>query len=249
MAIQFHPTESLASVATVIRTYPNPHIIEWFIGEDGLKIPTTKIHRELAGHLHDGPGPITYWLYDLTAWAAFRQSNRQLNQVDPTVAQIQSLNVPTIKTLVSADFFTWLLAPTRQAWVQSVLADPEIYQISSQYPETGIKLGSILTDPVFGKWSHRDAGKSYSAFQYLEGVYLIETLHRAGPDGSILFVLPNDEFKYYQVPRLMGDLMTLGLTGRPISFMSFTYGSKPHHRPYSGNNKIIKTVTRETFGL
>jgi hypothetical protein len=247
MSIQFYSTRSLDDVATLIHNYPYPQVVEWFIGEDGLKIPTTKIHRQLSKHLSNLP--VTYWLYDLTAWAAFRQSHRRLNQIDSTVGQIDALTINNVRTLTAADFFTWLHRPSRRPWIESILSDPVIYGVSSEYPETGIRLGSILPDPMWERWAHQDTGKAYSSFQYLELFYLIETVHQANPSGTIILVLPNDETKYYQVSRLMADLMTLGLAEISLVFLSFAYGSKPHHRPYSGNNKVITTVTRETLGV
>jgi hypothetical protein len=47
MSVQFNQTYPLTSVAEIIRSYPNPQIIEWFIGEDGLKVPTTRFTANL----------------------------------------------------------------------------------------------------------------------------------------------------------------------------------------------------------
>lgn len=236
--------------SNITSSLSNPHIVEWFIGENGLKAPTLKIHQELASKITI---PVTYWLYDLTSWAAFRDPKRNLTEIDPNVEIIASFNHPNIRSIASSEFFKWLYMHSE--WVQDVLSDPSVYEVSSQYPDMGVSIAQLfsndttaipnITTSLFTT-HYSDTGKCYSAFQYIEGCYLISRL--ASEQTSLCFVLPNDEDKYYRIPRLANDLEYLQCKGS-VYFFTFPYGSKLHHRPYSGNSKLIKAISRKDLAI
>ena len=232
--ISFLPTRPIEDISSLLKSEPNIVVVEWFIGEEGLKAPSLKVHSAIKGIPN-----VHYCLYDLTAWTPFRSNKRDLMCEHPLVGEINTTFPSTIRAVSSCTFFTWI--KTNPQLTHRILSDPRLYQVSSTFPPTGISLASLgLPDPL----SIGDAGKAYSAYQYLEFIFLVEYLTQfvtRSEDYRLVFVLPNYEDKYYRVrPELESDLQPFRWRG--ITFATFSYGTKPFHRPYSGNNKVTKAL-------
>jgi hypothetical protein len=94
----------------------------------------------------------------------------------------------------------------------------------------------------------------YSALQYLEGCYLVDEVVRDAlqnndlPEISIVFALPNDEWKYYQsddngfatdLTPILQQSFGSSLDGKVIRvyFWTFRY-NQGRGRPYNSGSKI-----------
>lgn len=234
--LSFHPIRPLEDIPPLLRSESRLVVVEWFIGEEGLKDPSLKVHSVLKGIPN-----VTYCLYDLTAWTPFRSNRGDLTCESPLVKEINDTFPPSIRAVASSAFFNWIRNNREKATV--ILSDPRLYQVSATYPKTNITLSSLgLPDPL----NIGDAGHAYSAYQYLEVLFLVDHLSYYVPDPReyhLMFVLPNDETKYYLVKSLEEFLADLQpVRWKRVSWVTFTYGNKPYHRPYSGNNKTIKEV-------
>ena len=87
----------------------------------------------------------------------------------------------------------------------SIISQRDFIRKPSQHvPDYSISLRETFQDncPVASDWYDVDNSKCYSILQYLEGCLLVEDAidqnKQHNEDIQIVFVLPNDEIKYYK---------------------------------------------------
>ena len=163
--------------------------------------------------------------------------------------EIEKLSIPEIHCIRAADIFKKMeaLDPISIDYFRKALRRSFIHKSSENAPDSHIPLQSILNCPVASEWAHKDASKCYSTLQYLEGCLLVEEIVQksAEQEVDILFVLPNDELKYYQdatgaFEQDVAFLLHHSDKRVQIQFYSFPYGENEQHRPYNAPGKVYK---------
>jgi hypothetical protein len=136
--------------------------------------------------------------------------------------------------------------PHEIAFWRTALSRDFLKKSSEQFAPSYRLIGDIF--PQNGSLPHKfaewDAAKAYSMFQYLEAHLIIQEIlaKKNGPYGDLVFLLPNDELKYYQDPKnsFQTDLCRHVLCELTVSFYSFPYGTKQEHRPYNAPGSVVK---------
>lgn len=207
--VYFKKYLTTAELVKEIGALPNPQVIFWYMGPYGLRQDGVKFYKKVLGQLMPLKNEPNCLLYDLTAWAAFGDRKRAIDAVNQNIKGINALAIPRIRGLGSNKFFEGLIAEANPMVVtylrDVVLKRPWLDKISEDFPEKKIKVKEVFESkcPILANMLEKDTGKSYSAFQYLEGIYLIDQilkteLGKAGDEINIVFALPNDEWKYYE---------------------------------------------------
>lgn len=244
-----------------------PQLIFWYMGEHGFREEGVKYYQKKLGKILQLKNEAICSLYDLTAWAALRKPDRTFKDFNQNVEQINQFAIPRLQALKSSDFFQWLGEEKNSsiaAYIKDIiLKRPFIFKVSQEFPETGIKIGELFFKhcPILEPEYERDTGKAYSAFQYIEGCYLInrileDALKEETEKINIAFVLPNDEWKYYEnaensfaqdvtylVKAKFGELASKKQIN--IYFYTFPFGKHSYSRPYNSGSKNIELVTQE----
>jgi hypothetical protein len=249
LTVDFYAHLPIPQIIDEIAHLTSPHVFLWYFGPYGLKKAGVDFYKKnlispLLAHRQ-----LIFWLMDLTAWGAFRDRHVPITEVSSLAEEIENFSIPQIHCMNAADIFKKMeaLDPASVAYFQKALRRGFIHKSSENAPTTDIPLHSILTCPVISEWSNHDASKCYSTLQYLEGCLLIEEIVQKSSlrEVEIVFILPNDELKYYQdeTNAFQQDVAFLvekyGKSVR-IKFYSFQYGEQEQHRPYNAPGKVYK---------
>lgn len=248
-----------------------PRVIFWYIGAYGLKQEGVNFYRKRLAKLLDLSKDIRCYLYDLSSWEAFKKRESRIDRPpDPNVAIINGFAIERIKAISANDFFRWITNEKREKAVglfSEIVRSEGLYSASANFPPTNLCLGEIFnrTAPMLETQFNRDSSKSYSAVQYVEGIYLIDRLIQDEltednrKDIQLAFALPNDENKYYQTSSrsFAADVQTYlelnwgeKLQGRNVcvTFFSFTFGNGMGNRPYNAGNKLVNQLNPKDLG-
>ncbi|MDE3046276.1 MAG: hypothetical protein KGJ02_06505 [Verrucomicrobiota bacterium] len=215
----------------------------WYIGSHGLKHEAISFYQPHISTLWSRGATIK--LYDLTAWSVFSGIGK-LDHQSRHVAAINLFAIERIQAIASSDFIHWLKKPPNPEYMQkTLLVREEIYKLSADIPEAGLKMGQVFGDefPLLAPLQKLDVARCYSALQYLEGIYLVETALKTQPK-RICFHLVNHERNYYPAP-FAKDLTHLIQTIHDVSieFWSTSYGEAAHHRPYNRGKALKGSLT------
>lgn len=209
--------------------YANPQMIVWYSGEDGLTKRCFDFYQsQLINKLYSGENKNKDWclyLYDLWAWRGLKCS------LDVLLDQKQGMRWldEHSEVIPSGTFFASLLHNDSfmAAFFKKIMDDtlkegPRafIFDKSKTYPDNhqsfiglfkGYNQGSscsLLAHPAFlypktGTGGFKDTAKSYSALQYLEGLWLaIQMIQQNVNNGirniQLFFILPTGETDYYR---------------------------------------------------
>ncbi len=146
-------------------------------------------------------------------------------------------------------------------YFRKALQQDFIRQPSNGFAQIGTRVREVVgaNCAVIADWYDCDVSQAYSVLQYLEGCLIVEEIlarvvcGRQSTDQQIVFVLPNDELKYYRdehssfqqdVEFLLAkrceelNIRNLNLS---IKFLSFRYGTQVEHRPYNAPGKVIRS--------
>ena len=158
--------------------------------------------------------------------------------------------------IASKDFFQWLCGLNFEqcACICNILQKNFIWQKSTQFvtkeknkgnnPLNGIVLSEVLNypDQLKNWFEGKDTVYIYSALQYLEGIFLVQTLLQQELDKkNIVFLLPSDEYTYFQDQKLLdtcksfqNDLnILIPIHESPtVWFYNFDYKNNGCMRPY-----------------
>lgn len=132
-----------------------------------------------------------------------------------------------------------------------------IYDKSKTFFKNGFKIQDAFNSkcPALEPIHKLDCTHSYSALQYIEGLYLVEKLVQEAVNAgtrevNLIFALPDDEWKYYfdnsnsflqDVKNLLGSKLGDKIADKKINieFCTFTYGDK---RPYNDGVQEIEKI-------
>lgn len=104
--------------------------------------------------------------------------------------------------------------------------------------------------PNLEELGNQDTALAYSALQYIEGLYLVSRIVQSQRNPNIVFILPNDEHKYYvaenggfetDLRQVLIAQEGLDVSRRRItvSVQTFTYMDAQNARPYIGSGPKI----------
>jgi hypothetical protein len=260
--IEFQSNLSREGLLKKVQQLGRSQVIFWYIGENGIAGETVNYYSKYISALSNRS---VCWLYDLTAWRALKSKERSLTTTNPNVEVINGHNLPNCRALPSSDFFRWIQQennPEVNSYIKDVvLKNPFVVQASKNY-QYNRSIGEVFETncPILEEQYGEDAGKIYSALQYIEAIYLIERLVKVELQNltqaiTIVFALPNDESKYYQnkegsfakdLTHLLREKLGTGLCGKTISikFYAFKY-LKTKDRPYNAGGLKIASIAKE----
>lgn len=250
LQVEFVSGINTKDLISKVSSLTHPQIIFWYIGCNGLKERTAHFYRDaLINPLLNSPCSPSFWLYDLTAWNAFKTKKYPITKKSSCCEKLSQILPGTLFCISSADILSNF---PQTNWMTSILKRKSIYSASSKFSYSNIPLDTVFSDiSLTSSLLETDASKAYSAFQYLEAFLLIEKLLRSRNTTAheIIFALPNDELKYYPQDIFEDDLRsflqhtfpTQELSNYHISvrFLSFFYGSQETQRPYNARGKTL----------
>ncbi len=245
--VSFANSQPIEQVINEIKLFSNPQIILWYIGCNGLRNEGAQFYKNslIVPILMQKP-EATFWLVDLTAWGAFKDSFGSINKSSSCCDAIEQFTDPRIKCIRSSVIFKRmqdLSDPELIDYFRIALRKNFLHKPSEKFSNKNILVKDIFSDrcPVMEDWMTQDVSKAYSVFQYLEGCFLIEEIVTQMKGCQITFALPNDEIKYYrdELDSFQKDV-SFFLSRRclenievQIKFLAFQYGNELQHRPYN----------------
>lgn len=222
------------------------HVVLWYFGANGLRYNGVKFYQNIIRRLISNSNTVT--LYDMSAWRALFNADAKFTDENPNADLVAHLSDGNVKSAKSSDFFRWIANAQADVaeWMDSIFRRSELYRVSEGYPDSGIRVGDAFVSSFDSESDairsirHLDGSKAYSALQYLEMIYLTSVFQV-----NTVFLLPNDEIKYYPAS-IQGDLRNFPKReiDREVVIFSFRYGDKPNHRPYISGQKCVKVLTK-----
>ncbi len=250
-----------------IRGCENPQVIFWYIGTYGLREQGVKYYRkDLSKILQTSNAECQ--LYDLTAWAPFsvKSSDGTVQDFNKNADLINQFAIPRIRCLKSCDYFKWLCnlnLNSKLEDLKKVLKERNfIFKASQDFPDAKRTIGDIFQKqcPLLEELYEQDCAKYYSTLQYIEGIYLIETIVQQALSQNaeqktinLIFALPNQEANYYfdeensfmkDVKAVLQDEYQALLKGKTVNvmFYSFMFGDGVRNRPYNAGPTNIEKL-------
>lgn len=246
-----------AQLVEAIRQVKRPEVIFWYIGVYGLRENGVRYYRKDLSKILE-TSEASCQLYDLTAWIPFKLEGQagSIESFNRNVDLINGFAIPRIQCRKSSGFFEWMksIQPGRTMdFLKRILKRPFIYKISEGFPESIMNIGDVFQKqcPLLEEMYEKKASKCYSALQYLEGIYLIQTLvgemlmrDPASQEINLIFALPNQEYLYFQdeanslamdVKDILKETCGANLKGKTVnvSFYCFQFGDGKKNRPYN----------------
>lgn len=234
----------------IIEKTEYPHIIVWYGGESGVNKEGAQFYKDhIFSEFNKQDKPFKFYLYDLIAWGGLRNLRASVKTKDKLAENIKTSRYSFIH---SADFFNDLIQEKNpeiiQYYNETILKNPVL-----SYPSTGRKPNHIMVKDVLSAESLKtihdiDTAYAYSPLQYLEGIYLAKTIiNSSNTKQNIIFMLPNDEYKYYTSPSLQEDLNKIIKRDSNIIFVNFKYGDEIYKRPYISKAKKVNKLEIESY--
>lgn len=233
-------------------------IIVWYSGVNGLNKESVCFYREKIFNPIKTKVKCTFWLLDLCAWKAFTYPGFDISNKDENIQKISFFKSTFLEVIYSSEIFhrmNALKSKKKNRFLEKVLEKKSIYRKSSYFKNSNIILNDIFKNGFnfLSKIKSMDSNKAYSAIQYLEIFFIIEKIlsRSTKKNVKLIFLLPNDEIEFYFLEnnRFNKDLKCfLNLYGfknkfnsLKIEFISFEFGKKLIHRPYSNpRNSMIE---------
>jgi len=241
-----------------------PEVILWYAGAYGLKENATAYYRHHIAKMMEATNNCRVNLFDLAAWGAFRNVS-SIESRNKSAIQINQWGLSRLRCIHSADIFKNFLIEepgTRAFITDTVLRRDFIFKSSLGFKENHLTIGDVFKRncPILEPLYDLDTAKAYSPIQYLEGLFLIESLVKERlseqSDINIVFVLPNDEPKYYRddsgsfesdVQTFLMERCRDAIAGFKykihIHFMNFSFGNGTSDRPYNDGTKTVQKVS------
>ncbi len=263
VSVEFKDEMDISEIQDQIISLSSCHIVMWYVGCYGLRKAGVEYYRDhlISSIFHENQAS-QFWLVDLTAWNAFKKGSATfLDRTSDSCEFIERLS-ERIRCMKSADIFKKMRDISDKDVIQyfkQALSRVFIGHSSLLFPSLGRTVGEIFSDncPIMENWFSLDIARAYSIFQYLEGCLLVEEIFFAQDrDPSqcceIVFLLPNDELKYYKdssgsfqkdVEYLISQKcksLKIERFDIRIKFFSFKYGNRLTDRPYNAPGKVLK---------
>lgn len=241
----------------------SPQIIMWYIGIYGLKKQSVDFYREELIYPIFSKNPTAFfWLVDLTAWGAFKNSKVPISRFSCHATKLNERIDKRIKCIKSSDIFNKMQSIDDSILIQyfkKALLRKFVWAVSNNAKDSQLTIRDIFNNycPLLSDFFDCNLGKSYSMLQYLEGCLLIDEIihflckNKFNDEVEISFVIPNDEIKYYQgqINYFQMDVNYLinfyklnisFLRKVNIKFLAFNYGNSIENRPYNAPGKVLK---------
>lgn len=232
----------------------------WYEGVEGLPRTGAAFYKEsIFDPLLKQKSDVFFNLYSLKGWD-FVNSASNLSDSELGDA-IERCNNAAFRCFYSSSFFQFYLALPQSnglyRWAEEELEQKKwLRDLSERYDPKGKTVKELFENrpTIFDCIGSLDVSKAYSYLQYMEGYYLIrDAVTRALAERSdsleLLFLLPNDENKYYKdLPQdlelmLKADLgESLGNIKVDVAFTLFAYGKRPSARPYIDRSKNARSI-------
>lgn len=262
--VEFEDDLSIEQVTSRICQLSNPQVIVWYIGYYGLRQMGVEFYKDfLISPVFKQNAEATFWLVDLTAWGAFKNSQCSIHNFNSYCNYIEGFLDKKIKCIKSAAIFKKMQEISDKDLInyfKKALKRNFISKASKDFPNKNIQIREIFSNrgAITADWYNHDVNKSYSIFQYFEGCLLVdeivmeEVINKKALDIQIVFAIPNDETKYYKDKAHSFQKDILFLVSKRcaslnikninlhIKFLAFKYGSHPNDRPYNSSGKILK---------
>ena len=264
--VNFNEEETLEEVVFHLNKLNNPQILLWYVGCYGLREFCVNFYKQglIIPVLRKNPRA-TFWFLDLTAWNAFTSPKGCITKFSSLCDKIKNFGDCRIRCVKTSELFEDMIKLSDENLVRRLsetFSKDFLKTASKGYPRSNIRVKDVFPKPcpIIKCLYEKDTSEAYSAFQYLEGCLLVLRvveqffLHRYEAINSsldIAFVLPNDEFKYYQddfqsfqsdLNLLLSTLYELPLKkdiDLSINFFSYLFGSEKRHRPYNAPSKVV----------
>lgn len=251
-------------VSEVNKIHNSPHLVLWYIGPEGLKKEGVKFYKDnILNPVLSQNENARFCLVDLTAWGAFKKENRSINLSSSCSSVIDDFPGGRISCIKSSQLLNKIQCPEDEEIANHfrlALRRDFLQNLSKKFPHIGVQLGNIFSESnsIAKEWGFLDVAKAYSMIQYLEGCFLVDEIvskaaavHECS-EIEIVFILPNDEYKYYQdesnffqrdIEFLISrrcrhvDISQFNIS---VHFYSFQYGSDQKMRPYNTPGGVYK---------
>lgn len=271
VVVAYNNMTEISDIVEQINTVKNPHIILWYIGTKGLKKQSVDFHKQIIDPIYKKNSNARFWLYDLTAWGALKDSNLSISKYSRHITKINMIDRARISCIQSSDIFKKMQEITDERLIehfQKSLSKDFIWKSSQDFPSSNLRIKDLFANncPLLTKYYNHDTNHGYSMLQYLEGCLLVDEIVNLTINAleeeclKIFFVLPNDEIKYYQditdyfkrdiefliIQRYGAALRNIKIM---VNFYSFKYGEFAYHRPYNGAGDSIKPHELHTIHM
>lgn len=231
----------------------NPQIVAWYIGESGITKSGASFYKEnIFDKFKTVEQPHKFHLYDLVAWQGLRNRQSSTMSKSKIAEHINKLQLSNHKSVHSSDFLQDIMSEEDENVIrhtrENILRNPQLYINSSGRRETGIKLREVLPARSLEPIHDLDTAHTYAALQYLEGIFLTKQIGLSQSEEkhqNVVFLLPNDEFKYYVSDQIEADMNILITNKIPadkrinVTFNSFRFGDSIQDRPYILRDKKL----------
>lgn len=219
----FKQNSNCPNMFAEIAKLANPQVILWYIGPQGFKEEGANFCRDRVRNMLKLPNKPECYLYDLTAWGAFAEIERTINEVNANVNVINDFAIERLRCFPSQDILQSMQKEENGKivkYVQDIVSQRSfIFKASENQDPVNKTVLEVFNgccpmlngycpilqgrEKVKTEILKLDAAKAYSAVQYIEGLYLVERmikecLRKGLPEINIVFALPENEWKYYQ---------------------------------------------------
>lgn len=249
MVCEPYPAESIIKGLSSIKGPLDVYF--WYEGTRSLpKLGAQFMTEQLFKPLYKLKQDIKLCLYSLKAWN-FSKVVSKMPFKTPLGEAISSINSKALECIYSFSFFQFCAQPIKQKRLYTFLSEelPKkewLVKLSSTQQKKGITVGAFFNNQssLFDCIAGLKLSCAYSAMQYVEAYYLVqESVKKGLANGQkrieIVFVLPNDESKYYvDLAKDIESMLELdfgkALLGIEvnITFHFFQYGNSESARPY-----------------
>lgn len=214
-------------------------IYSWFEGPQGLPVNGAaflrdRIYKPLASINRDA----TLILYSLKGW----DFNNPKGASSTLASAINRMNQVAIRSLTASEFFNYA---DENGIIQTHLGNEIekkkwLFELSETHKEKGKKAGDLFKGALFSRLKDLDIARCYAFLQYVECYFLIQrSIRLSKSEITIVFLLPNDEAKYYRdYPEEIEKLLKLDFGDNiqkisiRIEFLFFRFGDSIAARPY-----------------
>ncbi len=214
-------------------------IYSWFEGPQGMPMNgATSLRDRIYKPLYSINPDATLILYSLKGWDFFNPKSA----LSTLSNAINRMNQASLRSLSASDFFNYA---DEEGVIQSYLGKEIakkkwLLELSERHKEKEKKTGEIFKGSLLSLVKDLDIARCYAFLQYVEGYFLIQrSIRLSKSDITIVFLLPNDEAKYYrdypdEIEKLLkldfgSDIQKISIR---IEFLFFQYGESISDRPY-----------------
>lgn len=243
--INITKSEDRSNVTEYLDRFKDCSIVNWYIGCHGNYKNSETFYKLLLDNIvqHNKP-----YLLDLTAWNSFffkgSSIYKNFNKAKHNILYSQNI-------IHTSDFFKTFVKNCKSGkkidLYKNIFSRDALFKISEKFPDSSITISDVFKDCLdtallekLGIDPNKDTSKIYSVFQYIELLWIINNILTKDIQfqNTIVFILPNDELKYYPLTYLYDDICNYcdniyWKCRINIKLYCFKYGDKLSDRPYN----------------